>query len=1279
MRTWAKIWLFVLMYLSAAGAASADNPTYYTSLYPSGLINGDYGRAAGADGHGNVIVNNAYISGFKERFRVFIPPGSTLISLEILEWGGVSAIAHHETPPTSAFGQFSPSSSYTLASLEASDQYYAGQINGGRLAILSDGFAAPYLSAARGGWLYVKVDSDKGSYTYYNSVNIVVNADAYNNWYNHSGSNPDGSINWATDVEGVTEYLEPSARPGKPEVTPANNTIWTSGITQTITATSTKAANIYGTFTSSSDVNNPPADPRIPSANDFDISGSGTSLSDDLIGVAGEIRIYKYRFIGVNSGGSSDESGIYSYTIDLRPVTPGAVTATPSATFKTTPANITVTSANATTIYYTLTNGLNPSDPPDPIGTGGVSNVAGPSSVVSLAGTPGQITTYKLKFMGYNANGTGSSGSISAVYTYVMDLTPPEAVSATPSSGSWTSAQAPVSLTCSGAEKIYYSISTSISGTPADPDVPTINSSVITLTNGSGTFNIPYGNNADMRTSVRFIGWNGGGFSPSSLLCSYEINNYTPPPVGDPPGPTSASPASGSWTDASQAFTSVSSQGATSIFATYTKTTDGSTPGTPPDPNSSALLSGGGSTVRFTIPVTAQKLNKVLMKFVGVNDYGVGTVSATCSYTIDLSGQTPAQTPGAVSANPTNGSWTSAGQTIAVSSANASQVEYAYNKTTDGTDPADPTDPSVPSTPSNPFVPSPTTNEIRGIISGAVGNYVVPSSTGTITKIKIKFCGKNSAGYGADTQTYSYTIDLKSPVQLPGAVVVSPGDTSWTTAPQTISVSSTNAKQINYTYTETEDDSEPSEPTDPSAGSQVAGIGSITGASGNFAVPYSTKKNTRIKIRFCGKNDAGYGTATSTYSYAIDMRLPAEVVVSPGDTSWTTAPQTISVSSTNAKQINYNYTKTEDGSEPATPTDPSTANVLSGQISASIAGSSGNFTVPSSTNKNTRIKIRFCGKNDSGHGPTTTTYSYGINLIRPYQYGDTLSSSDAKAVPGLNITPIITTTVNGQSVLDPNAKFLQIDATHAYSVVDLITEYLKGALGDSSIHMDTSADGVMTIGSQNFGGIVFTVITGSLVTTDASYYFKSTDTGNIEICTRNIIITLYPAGADQAIFKQTIESYAGWTVSYGADHVVLVNAPNYPMAFRFQLYADKSKLTATGSSQCLFTGNNNSYGTVVVTYPDGTKQNLIPYVHDPEGFASLLEIGYSLTCVIDSNTGKILIKNGDSIIWEGMPEYKLNAPDQSVVNSEIQSVAQNLNLNLLFLTAQGSQVLFETQ
>ncbi len=313
-----------------------------------------------------------------------------------------------------------------------------------------------------------------------------------------------------------------------------------------------------------------------------------------------------------------------------------------------------------------------------------------------------------------------------------------------------------------------------------------------------------------------------------------------------------------------------------------------------------------------------------------------------------------------------------------------------------------------------------------------------------------------------------------------------------------------------------------------------------------------------------------------------------------------------------------------------------------------VTGPSGSFTVPSASGVLTKIKIKFQGKNNAGYGAATPTYSYSINLLKPYKYGDTILQSEAQAKPGLDITSIISTTVGTESVLDYNTKFLQVDSV-LYSVADLIEAYLIKLLNDQSIKVSRPPDGTMTrdgvmiISWQNSGGIVLTVVTGSLFTTADSDSAIITDTGNIEICIKNIKITLYPASANQTVFQKTIESYAaGWTVSYGAGHLVLVNIPeveNYnKMAFRFQFYADRSNLTGTGESLCQIAIDVN--GTVVVTYPDGMKQNLVQFIHDSDVFAAVLAKD-GQACAINWETGQISIKDANGNIWEGMPEYKL--------------------------------------
>jgi len=177
----------------------ASNPTKYTSIH------GDLGKATEFPKQQILsIVNRNYI----QYLRIFIPPGAKLVTGEINEWNGQSVIARHGAPPTSSFGSIQRSTNYTLSYLESADRYYPGHAGTGKVTFLSDTFPSPYLSEERGGWFYVKVDADMGWQPdkYSNVFSLVVDSVTYNNWYDHAGSNPGGSINWANDVEGVEVY-----------------------------------------------------------------------------------------------------------------------------------------------------------------------------------------------------------------------------------------------------------------------------------------------------------------------------------------------------------------------------------------------------------------------------------------------------------------------------------------------------------------------------------------------------------------------------------------------------------------------------------------------------------------------------------------------------------------------------------------------------------------------------------------------------------------------------------------------------------------------------------------------------------------------------------------------------------------------------------------------------------------------------------------------------------------------------------------------------------------
>lgn len=132
--------------------------------------------------------------------------------------------------------------------------------------------------------------------------------------------------------------------------------------------------------------------------------------------------------------------------------------------------------------------------------------------------------------------------------------------------------------------------------------------------------------------------------------------------------------------------------------------------------------------------------------------------------------------PGSVVVTPTTGNWTATPQNIAVSSLNADQIFYSLTNTLDGSEPTDPTAPTAQ----------------NSSISGSSGDFQFFAPAGLLKRLKIKFRGYNSLGYGATSQTYSYQINLLPPSESIAITNPTPGEIWKTGRSHTIRWTSTN-------------------------------------------------------------------------------------------------------------------------------------------------------------------------------------------------------------------------------------------------------------------------------------------------------------------------------------------------------------------------------------------------------------------------------------------------------------------------------------------------------
>jgi hypothetical protein len=217
---------------------------------------------------------------------------------------------------------------------------------------------------------------------------------------------------------------------------------------------------------------------------------------------------------------------------------------------------------------------------------------------------------------------------------------------------------------------------------------------------------------------------------------------------------------------------------------------------------------------------------------------------------------------------------------------------------------------------------------------------------------------------------------LPNVMAAPGTITVSPASGAWTSVPQNLTVTSTNATVIYYTMVNTYDGSIPPDPRVPT-NSDYDGYFNVSGGAGTFQLDATVGQNKRSKLRFCGYNSAGTGTASGVFSYSINLSLPGSISLNPGIGSWTSSPQNLSVSSTGATAIYYTMVNTYDGTVPADPREP-TSSDNDGYVT--VSGGAGTFQLYANAGQYKRTKLRFRGYSGAGAGPGSGVYSYSINL-----------------------------------------------------------------------------------------------------------------------------------------------------------------------------------------------------------------------------------------------------------------------------------------------------------
>lgn len=399
---------------------------------------------------------------------------------------------------------------------------------------------------------------------------------------------------------------------------------------------------------------------------------------------------------------------------------------------------------------------------------------------------------------------------------------------------------------------------------------------------------------------------------------------------------------------------------------------------------------------------------------------------------------------------------------------------------------------------------------------------------------------------------------------------------------------------------------------------------------------------------------------TTTPSPTPSPNLPAQPVATPESGTLDILNPAISVTCARATQIYYTMTYSTDGSNPNNPSDPIPVfPQFNGQL---LNGGTLNLPYKQGTSHTTIYKVKFQGANDIGAGPSTSVLTYVVD--------ESLTQNNIQN--GTDYSYLIT---NANNFLDPNKIFfITTDSSinESYSVLDLVTEYLKTLLPDISVTTKNFSSGIMMlVSAPSFNGMLFPQMIGSIIGTTDKDSLNINSSGDLEIVYKNIRIVLNMAGYDEDQLTSMIES-DGLNIRYDEPgHVLDVssnNNPDFKLILRYQFGAQQNGGTSNTSSGGIT--YNEAEGTFTIIYDDGTTQNLIPGILDASGLIAVLnDKGY--TANIDSLSGSIKITKVD-FAWQGAPQYYFYPGEQ---NNPTWFQFESNNSILTYHSADGYQII----
>jgi hypothetical protein len=288
--------------------------------------------------------------------------------------------------------------------------------------------------------------------------------------------------------------------------------------------------------------------------------------------------------------------------------------------------------------------------------------------------------------------------------------------------------------------------------------------------------------------------------------------------------------------------------------------------------------------------------------------------------------------------------------------------------------------------------------------------------------------------------------------------------------------------------------------------------------------------------------------------------------------------------------------------------------------------------------------------------------------------------------------------------------FLLVEAgtkTVEYSIATLVQLGLNVAFGNTSSRV-TLNNPTLLLSNPELGNVVVPVVPYAIYTTNRADGLQVNTQGRIEIVKNGILMVFTPSSADYSAYLAGIFNI-GAASSTSTSGITYAQYNEAVFAFQFGMFTESSSTGTLRSSSALElesedvdtdTDTDTAAATfsmegdireplsykIVVHYPDGTIQSLVPSVHDPVGFEEALTAN-NWVYLTNPNTGVITVADvvTGKPVHHWLPSYNVS-PVVSAGEEEEESVVSGIESagdingdgkeDSYFLTAAGLQVLY---